>query len=129
MLGKSLIGILNHFHGRAHLVCVISHIGDCQICLFGRRISITVKALQQGRGEAGDGFHILVCGHTSCFISVCGILLHHICRLLKQRFNAAYKLFVLCVLLNCLFTDSYNSSSGSGHSSGSNFCGCNKTTF
>ena len=73
LLGKTLVGILNGGHIRAHLVGVIGHIRDCHIRILCGFLGIAAEGLDQACRERGDRLHVLV-GRKSCrFVCVGGI--------------------------------------------------------
>ena len=57
-----LIGVLDRCHIRAHFICIVSHIRDCNISHVCRRFCITAKRLQQGRRKTCNCVHIFVSG-------------------------------------------------------------------
>ena len=97
LLCKALIRILYGFNVRTHFIGIVGHIRNSHIRIFGGFLSITAEGRNEACGEAGDGFHVLVCGHTCRLICVCGILLNRFGGILKQSVNAAYKLLIIGV--------------------------------
>ena len=117
LLGKSLIGILDILHIRAHLVGVVGHIHHGHIGKLGGGIGILAHAGKQACRKAGGLLHVVVGGkthglvglrcivkngllglHQGCifvfngihrFAHGLGIFFHALAACTKQRFNAA----------------------------------------
>ena len=117
LLGKTLIGILNGGHIRAHLVGVIGHIRDCHIRILGGFLGITAERLDQARREARDRLHVLV-GRESCrFVCIGGIPLNLLRGVLEQGVNTADQLLVVCIGGDDLFAELYGGGTcGNSHS-------------
>ena len=64
LLCEALIGVLDHVHGRAHLVRIVGHVYDGHVGHFGRFLSVSTEGLEQRRREARDRAHVVVGGHA-----------------------------------------------------------------
>ena len=89
LLGKSLIGILDILHIRAHLVGVVGHIHHGHVGKLGGGIGILAHAGKKAGRKAGGLLHVVVGGKTHGLVRLCGILLDGIGTVLEQRFNTA----------------------------------------
>ena len=116
LLGKTLIGILNGGHIRAHLIGVIGHIRDCHIRILCGFLGITAERLDQACGEARDRFHVLI-GRESCrFVCVGGIPLDLLRGVLEQGIHAADQLLIVCIGSDDLFAELHGGGTcGNGH--------------
>ena len=116
LLGKTLIGILNGGHIRAHLVGVIGHIRDCHIRILCGFFGIAAERLDQACGEARDRLHVLV-GRKPCrFVCVGGIPLDLLRGVLEQGIHTADQLLVVCIGGDDLFAELHGGGTcGNGH--------------
>ena len=107
LLGKTLVGILNGGHIRAHLVGVIGHIRDCHIRILCGFLGIAAEGLDQACGKARDRFHVLI-GRESCrFVCVGGIPLDLLRGVLEQGIHAADQLLIVRIGGDDLFAELY----------------------
>ena len=105
LLGKTLVGILNGGHIRAHLVGVIGHIRDCHIRILCGFLGIAAERLDEACGEARHRFHVLI-GRESCrFVCVGGVPLNLLRGVLEQSVNTADQLLVVSIGGNDLFAE------------------------
>ena len=105
LLGKTLVGILNGGHIRAHLVGVIGHIRNCHIRIFGGLLGIAAEGLDEACGEARHRFHVLVGGKTGRFVCVGGVPLDLLRGVLEQGVNTADQLLIVCIGSDDLFAE------------------------
>ena len=61
---EALVGVLDHVHGRPHLVRVVGHVDDGHVGHFGRFLGISAEGLEQGRREARDRAHVVIGRHA-----------------------------------------------------------------
>ena len=117
LLGKTLIGILNGGHIRAHLVGVIGHIRDCHIRILCGFLGITAERLDQACGKARDRLHVLV-GRKSCrFVCVGGVPLDLLRGVLEQGVNTADQLLIVRIGSDDLFSELHGGGTcGNSHS-------------
>ena len=117
LLGKTLVGILNGGHIRAHLVGVVGHIRDCHIRILCGFLGIAAEGLDEACGEARDRLHVLV-GRKSCrFVCVGGVPLDLLRGVLEQRVNAADQLLIVRIGGDDFFAELYGGGTcGDGHS-------------
>ena len=117
LLGKSLIGILNGGHIRAHLVGVIGHIRNCHVRILGGFLGITAERLDQACGEARDRFHVFVGRKAGRFVCVGGIPLNLLRGVLEQGVNTADQLLIVRIGSDDLFAELHGGGTcGNGHS-------------
>ena len=142
LLCKTLISSLYQADIRTHLVCVVRHVNNCRISIFDRFCRISAERGNERSGKTRCRFHVFVCRHSGCFVSVvcvfqrfvlrrsqffilgassCNCLPLLLCKLLKsqtavaeERFNAADKLFIAGIRLNCVLCNLANGCTCSG---------------
>ena len=125
LLGKTLIGILNGGHIRAHLVGVIGHIRDCHIRILCGLFGIAAEGLDEACGKARDRLHVLV-GRKSCrFVCIGGIPLDLLRGVLEQSVNTADQLLIVSIGGDDLFAELY----GGGTCSNSHSTECHTYGF
>ena len=61
---EALVGVLDHVHGRPHLVRVVGHVDNGHVGHFGRFLGISAEGLEQGRREARDRAHVVIGRHA-----------------------------------------------------------------
>ena len=117
LLGKTLIGILNGGHIRAHLIGVVGHIRDCHIRILCGFLGIAAEGLDEACGKARDRLHVLV-GRKSCrFVCVGGVPLDLLRGVLEQSVNTADQLLVVSIGGDDFFAELYGGGTcGDGHS-------------
>ena len=116
LLGKTLIGILNGGHIRAHLIGVVGHIRDCHIRILCGFLGIAAEGLDEACGKARDCLHVLV-GRKSCrFVCVGGIPLNLLRGVLEQGVDTADQLLVVRIGGDDLFAELHGGGTcGNGH--------------
>ena len=97
LLGKTLVGILNGGHIRAHLIGVIGHIRDCHIRILCGLLGIAAERLDEACGEARNRLHVLVGGKSCRFVCVGGVPLDLLRGVLEQGVNATDQLLVVSI--------------------------------
>ena len=107
LLGKTLVGILNGGHIRAHLIGVVGHIRDCHIRILCGFLGIAAEGLDQACGKARHRFHVFVSGKTSRFVCVGGVPLDLLRGVLEQRVNAADQLLIVRIGSDDFFAELY----------------------
>ena len=117
LLGKTLIGILNGGHIRAHLIGVVGHIRDCHIRILCGFLGIAAERLDQACGKARDRLHVLI-GRESCrFVCVGGIPLDLLRGVFEQSVNTADQLLIVRIGSDDLFSELHGGGTcGDGHS-------------
>ena len=129
LLGKSLIGVLNRGHVRAHFVGVVGHIRNSRVRLFRCHFCVAAKGLEQRRRKACHGVHVLISRHTGRFVCICGVLLHLLGASLEKRVNAADKLFIVGIFRNSSFCKHNNAGRRRANSSRRNLSRCCECFF
>ena len=105
LLGKTLIGILNGGHIRAHLIGVVGHIRDCHIRILCGFLGIAAEGLDEACGKARDRLHVLVGGKSCRFVCVGGVPLDLLRGVLEQGVNAADQLLIVRIGSDDLFSE------------------------
>ena len=105
LLGKTLIGILNGGHIRAHLIGVVGHIRDCHIRILCGFLGIAAEGLDEACGKARDRLHVLVGGKSCRFVCVGGVPLDLLRGALEQGVNAADQLLIVRIGSDDLFSE------------------------
>ena len=90
---EALVRVLDHIHGRAHLVRIVGHVDDGHIRHFGGFLSVSTEGLEQGRREARDRAHVVVGGHSRRLVGAISCGDDSVSRVAEQRLDAAHILF------------------------------------
>ena len=90
---EALVRVLDHIHGRAHLVRIVGHVDDGHIRHFGGFLSVSAEGLEQGRREARDRAHVVVGGHSRRLVGAISCGDDSVSRVAEQRLDAAHVLF------------------------------------